>query len=121
MLIQYCRGYDYTTKSILLQKSLFLEDTNDSTELIQEAEIMKKINSNHYVVSLFGCNTLQEPYYILLEYAQYGDLKEYLIDKRENVCDLLIFFYVNILSRYISHKYTKIIYQNQNHILITYY
>ena len=62
-----------------------LLDHYDSAELIQEVEIMKKIDSNDHVVCMFGCNISQIPHCILLEYAQCGDLKAYLIDVNENV------------------------------------
>ena len=62
-----------------------LDDSNACADLLKEIDMMKKLDSNHHLVSMFGSNTLEEPYYILLEYAQYGDLKKYLIDKREEV------------------------------------
>ena len=52
---------------------------------LQEIQIMKKLGSNDHVVNIFGTNIVQKPYYIVLEYAQFGDLKQYLTEKRLKV------------------------------------
>ena len=51
---------------------------------------MKKVsgsNHNHqkFVVNMLGCVTLQEPMVLVLEYAMYGDLLNYLRDSRDVV------------------------------------
>ena len=54
-------------------------------DFIQEVEIMKKLGNHYHVVNMFGSNVTQEPYFIIVEYAQHGDLKEYLKDKKKRV------------------------------------
>ena len=64
-----------------------IRDEYDSSfeDMLQEVDIMKRLGSNHYITHMFGCNTIEKVYFMLLEVAQYGDLRKYLIDKRENV------------------------------------
>ena len=67
--------------------NVFSLDDNDPgfEDMLQEVDILKRLGSSNHVTQMFAYNTIQEPYFILLEYAQNGDLRKYLIDKRENV------------------------------------
>ena len=53
-------------------------------ELIVEINIMKQIKHPN-IVALFGCNTICEPKLIVMEFAQFGDLENYLKMKFEQV------------------------------------
>ena len=56
---------------------------------------MKKLGSNDHIVNILGSNITQIPFFIVLEYAQFGDLKHYLTEKRVNVSCILNFIILN--------------------------
>lgn len=60
-------------------------------EFLKEISTMKKISMGRcpHVVNMIGCCTLQEPLALVLEYAAYGDLLEYLRTIRKRVSALL--------------------------------
>jgi hypothetical protein len=55
-------------------------------DFLKEISTMKKISLGRcpHVVNMVGCCTLQEPLALVLEYASYGDLLEYLRTMRRN-------------------------------------
>lgn len=60
-------------------------------EFLKEISTMKKISMGRcpHVVNMIGCCTLQEPLALVLEYAAYGDLLEYLRTIRQRVSAVL--------------------------------
>ena len=54
---------------------------DDRQRILKEASIMKSINTTH-IVKLLGVVTKENPAYMLLEYMDKGDLKEYLRGQR---------------------------------------
>ena len=60
-------------------------------EFLKEISTMKKISMGRcpHVVNMIGCYTLQEPLGLVLEYAAYGDLLEYLRTIRQRVSAVL--------------------------------
>lgn len=62
-------------------------------DFLKEISTMKKISMGRcpHVVNMIGCCTLQEPLALVLEYAAYGDLLEYLrtIRQRVSACSIL--------------------------------
>ena len=60
-------------------------------EFLKEISTMKKISMGRcpHVVNMIGCCTLQEPLGLVLEYAAYGDLLEYLRTIRQRVSAVL--------------------------------
>ena len=65
---------------------IFLHRLGDTCteELKLEMEIMKLVDHPH-IIALFGCNTIFEPKSMVMEYAQFGDLHDYLLTKLEKV------------------------------------
>ena len=57
-------------------------------DFLKEISTMKKISLGRcpHVVNMVGCCTLQEPLALVLEYASYGDLLEYLRTMRRVSC-----------------------------------
>ncbi|KAK6620580.1 hypothetical protein RUM43_010872 [Polyplax serrata] len=53
-------------------------------EFIKELEIMQQIGSHPNIVTLLGCCTDHEPYYLIMEYVKYGKLLTFLRDHRIN-------------------------------------
>ncbi|XP_038055477.1 fibroblast growth factor receptor-like [Patiria miniata] len=48
-----------------------------------ELSIFKNLKQHPYVVSILGCCTTAEPYYIIMEYIQNGTLQDYITQKRQ--------------------------------------
>ena len=44
-----------------------------------------KLISHHNIIAMLGCNTTIKPYFIVIEYAQLGDLEKYLNKKFDKV------------------------------------
>ena len=65
--------------------SLFIVGIS-SEELKSEIDIMKCIGHHPNIIALFGCNTIFEPNFIVMELAQFGDLDKYLQAKLQKVC-----------------------------------
>lgn len=53
-------------------------------ELLKESQIMQKLGRHPNVVTLLGCCTLQEPFYLLMEYVVRGKLLSFLRSHRTN-------------------------------------
>ena len=44
-----------------------------------------KLIDHPNIIALLGCNTIMKPNYIVIEYAEFGDLENYLQKKLEEV------------------------------------
>ena len=67
-------------KPLLTYYYFFCSDGARLEELKAEIGIMKLVGHPN-VIAFFGCNTIFMPYLIVLEYAQFGDLENYLVKK----------------------------------------
>lgn len=47
-------------------------------DLVSEMEILKAIGKHMNIITLLGCCTQNGPFYVLVEYAQHGDLRDFL-------------------------------------------
>lgn len=54
-------------------------------QFLNEIELMKQIGSHRNVVSMLGYWVKSEPIMLILEYIPYGDLLQWLRDKRQLV------------------------------------
>ena len=68
----------------------FLANTSidEKRRFLDEISLMKKISSsggNPHVVQMVGCITETEPFYLLTEFIEYGDLSKYLESIRSMV------------------------------------
>ncbi|XP_073948606.1 fibroblast growth factor receptor homolog 2-like [Choristoneura fumiferana] len=72
-------------KTVVAVKKL-KEDHSDAdvTALVSEMEIMKKIGKHENIISLLGCCTQDGPFYVIVEYASNGCLREYLKKHKPN-------------------------------------
>ena len=51
----------------------------------EEIEMMKTIGYHKNIVNLVGCNTKREPLCLVVEFMRYGDLLNYLRQRRSKV------------------------------------
>ena len=51
----------------------------------EEIEMMKTIGYHKNIVNLVGCSTKREPLCLVVEYMRYGDLLNYLRQRRSKV------------------------------------
>lgn len=51
--------------------------------LVNELSIMKQLKAHPNVVTLLGCCTEKEPYFLILEYVPFGTLQNYLRNQRD--------------------------------------
>jgi len=60
---------------------------NDVKDLVKEIQIMKTIGKHDNIINLLGVCTqpVGHPLYVIVEYAKHGNLRNYLIDRREGV------------------------------------
>lgn len=56
--------------------------SEEREDFLSEIDILKKIGYHQNIVKLIGCCTLQEPNMMIMEYVPCGDLKQYLLDLR---------------------------------------
>ena len=58
---------------------------NDVKDLVKEIQIMKTIGKHDNIINLLGVCTqpVGQPLYVIVEYAKHGNLRNYLIDRRE--------------------------------------
>ena len=58
---------------------------NDVKDLVKEIQIMKTIGKHENIINLLGVCTqpVGHPLYVIVEYAKHGNLRNYLIDRRE--------------------------------------
>lgn len=50
----------------------------DATDLVCEAEVMKIIGKHENIINLLGCCTQDGPFYLIVEYAAHGNLRDFL-------------------------------------------
>ncbi|GFY39543.1 fibroblast growth factor receptor 4 [Trichonephila inaurata madagascariensis] len=50
----------------------------DLIDLISEAEMMKMVGKHSHIINLLGCCTQNGPFYVIVEYAANGNLRDYL-------------------------------------------
>ena len=80
----------FLTPLIIATSDSSLDEYDGCTkDHLKEIQIMKKLGSNDHIVNILGSNIIQIPFFIVLEYAQFGDLKQYLTEKRVNVSYVL--------------------------------
>ena len=58
---------------------------NDVKDLVKEIQIMKTIGKHDNIINLLGVCTqpVGHPLYVIVEYAKHGNLRNYLIDRRD--------------------------------------
>ncbi|GFT96761.1 fibroblast growth factor receptor 4 [Nephila pilipes] len=54
----------------------------DLIDLISEAEMMKMVGKHAHIINLLGCCTQNGPFYVIVEYAANGNLRDYLRARR---------------------------------------
>lgn len=52
------------------------------SDLIHEMEVMKSIGRHTNIINLIGCCTQRGPLYVVVEYAPYGSLRDFLRERR---------------------------------------
>ena len=62
-----------------------MPDESVRQDFLDEIQLMKAVGSHKNIVSMVGCCTLEEPMFLLVEYAPYGDLLHYLRKHRKTV------------------------------------
>lgn len=55
---------------------------DDVIGLVSEMEVMKLIGKHENIVNLLGCCTVNGPLYVILEYADNGNLRDFLRKRR---------------------------------------
>ncbi|XP_050314292.1 fibroblast growth factor receptor homolog 1-like isoform X1 [Anthonomus grandis grandis] len=55
---------------------------NEMMDLVSEMEMMKVIGKNINIINLIGCCTQGGPLYVIVEYAPYGNLRDFLREHR---------------------------------------
>lgn len=58
----------------------FVADATDKelVDLVQELEVMKRFGQHKHIINLLGCMTRDGPLYVIVEYAQHGNLRDFL-------------------------------------------
>ncbi|XP_070549782.1 tyrosine-protein kinase JAK2-like isoform X2 [Ptychodera flava] len=62
-----------------------VEESNDRTvraRVRREIDVLKSLSPHRNVISLFAYSTNRDRPYLILEYAQHGDLRKYLVENR---------------------------------------
>ena len=70
--------------------ALDMSDDNDRQEFFDEIQLMKAVGEHRNIVNMVGCCTVEEPMFLLVEYAPYGDLLHYLRKHRKKVLIFLL-------------------------------
>ena len=65
--------------------SLDTTDEEAKNQFLEEIELMKAIGSHRNIVSMLGCWVNSDPIFLVLEYVPYGDLLQWLRNKRMQV------------------------------------
>ena len=88
------------TSPIALFCCLRLDDSTSEQkeEFLREIMQMKLLGAHQNIVSLVGCCTLQEHKFLVIEYAPYGDLLQWLRRGRRSVGDLDLSDVVSLLT-----------------------
>ncbi|XP_075680869.1 uncharacterized protein LOC113797385 isoform X2 [Dermatophagoides pteronyssinus] len=58
---------------------------DEMINLISELEVMKRIGKHRNIINLIGCCTQNGPLWVVVEYAPYGNLRDFLRKKREEM------------------------------------
>jgi fibroblast growth factor receptor 2 len=70
-------------KNMVAVKTLKDNATNlEFTNFIKELEIMKNVGRHENIISLLGCCTKNGPIYAIVEYAKFGNLRNFLRSQR---------------------------------------
>lgn len=72
------RHYVTTSNSIISDG----HNDNEMMDLVSEMEMMKVIGKNINIINLIGCCTQGGPLYVVVEYAPYGNLRDFLREHR---------------------------------------
>ncbi|CAM1296228.1 FGFR4 (predicted) [Pycnogonum litorale] len=78
-------GIDGNPDKITITAVKMLKDgysDEELTNLVLEMEVMKVIGKHRNIINLLGCCTQDGPLYVITEYAQYGNLRDYLRSHR---------------------------------------
>lgn len=65
--------------------TLYIIDGHTDTEmmdLVSEMEMMKVIGKHVNIINLLGCSTQDGPLFVLVEFAQHGNLRDFLRQHR---------------------------------------
>ncbi|XP_071946868.1 fibroblast growth factor receptor-like [Antedon mediterranea] len=62
-------------------------DSKDLRSFLSELELMKTIGKHAYIINLMGCCTQNGPPLIIVEYAKYGNLRDFLRQKYDKYSD----------------------------------
>ena len=54
-------------------------------EFLEEIQLMKQIGYHRNILNLLACCTITNPMFVVVEFAKYGDLLQYLRKRREQV------------------------------------
>ena len=54
-------------------------------EFLEEIQLMKQIGYHRNILNLMACCTMATPMFLVVEFAKYGDLLQYLRKRREQV------------------------------------
>ncbi len=52
-------------------------------DFLDEIKLIIEIGSHPNILAILGCITIDEPYYLVTEFMEYGDLKHFLWKCRE--------------------------------------
>uniref|UniRef100_A0ABI7Y4U0 receptor protein-tyrosine kinase n=1 Tax=Felis catus TaxID=9685 RepID=A0ABI7Y4U0_FELCA len=79
------REYEYDLKWEFPRENLEFEkaDSSEREALMSELKMMSHLGNHENIVNLLGACTLSGPVYLIFEYCCYGDLLNYLRNKRE--------------------------------------
>ena len=67
------------TKTVVAVKTLKeCASKMDYDNLLKELEIMKSVGKHENIINLLGCCTTRSPIYVIVEYAKFGNLRDYL-------------------------------------------
>ncbi|XP_028515520.1 receptor-type tyrosine-protein kinase FLT3-like [Exaiptasia diaphana] len=88
-------------KKIVAVKLLHESANEDQRkEFMDEIKLMKEIGVHINIVNMLGCRTISEPLYLVVELVPYGDLLNFLRNRREQLLKLLKECKTSIYSAY---------------------
>ncbi|VEN52700.1 unnamed protein product, partial [Callosobruchus maculatus] len=71
-----------TTSTVAVKMLKEGHTDNEMMDLVSEMEMMKMIGKNINIINLLGCCTQGGPLYVVVEYAPYGNLRDFLRQHR---------------------------------------
>ena len=77
--------YPSTLNAAFFLFVLAMPDETVRQDFLDEIQLMKAVGSHKNIVNMVGCCTVEEPMFLLVEYAPYGDLLHYLRKHRKTV------------------------------------